>query len=68
MDVSDDAIRPPDQVMVFPLAKRLAKFKDPRYGSATITLPANPYWESVDMYYTVPDAQDENFCMGSHCS
>lgn len=56
---------PAGEVLVFPLSKALAKFEDPRYGSATITLPPNDIWESVDLYYSVPDPEDENFAMGT---
>lgn len=52
-------------VEILPLRKRDAVFKDPKYGSATITFTGSDLWESVDLYYFIQNPLDENFVMGT---
>jgi hypothetical protein len=48
-------------VEIHPLNRRLAVFKNPKYGSATIKLEDSKFWDSVEMYYHIPDPRYTNY-------
>ena len=54
------------EIEVHPLSRRLAKFKDPRYGSASVTLEGSRYWKSVDVYFPVSDPENINYITTNH--
>jgi hypothetical protein len=48
-------------VTVHPCSRNIAVFEDPRYGSASVKLEGNKYWQSVELDFNIPDKSRTNY-------